>query len=194
MFVMTVDQRGSRRSPDLVESLLKQLKPAPGVVRRFERTAGDEVQGLLDDAGVVVDLALRLAREEAWSVGIGAGAVRDPVPRSVRAGAGPAFEHARQAVQRAKTLGPHVAVDGENAPRASEAEHLLRLLASIVQRRTPAGWEVVDLMAELGTQRDVAMRLGISPQAVNQRARAAWWQHEQDVRPLAVRLLGEAAA
>lgn len=192
VFVMTIDQRGSRRGPDLVESVLGDLAGRRRVVRAFERTAGDEIQGLLDDATVVVDLALRLARDQAWSIGIGAGGVRQPVPKSVRAGSGPAFEHARTAVERAKAAGPHLAVEGEDAKRAREAGDLLAALASIVQRRSAAGWEVVDLLAQGLTQREAASRLGITAQAVNQRARTAWWHHEQDLRPLAARLLSEA--
>ncbi len=163
------------------------------MVRRFERTAGDEVQGLLDDGGAAVDLALVLARQGTWSIGIGAGDVRTPLPRSVREAAGPALEHARSAVQRAKSSGPHLAVAGEDADRAAEAEAVLRLLATLVQRRTAAGWEVTDLLASGLTQREVAARLGVTAQAVNQRTRAAWWQHEQELRPLATRLVSEAA-
>lgn len=193
MFAMTVDQRGSRSSPDLVKALLTRLRGAPGVVRRFERTAGDEVQGLLDDPAAVVDLTLALAREGTWSIGVGAGDVRRPLPRGVRAAAGQALEHARAAVERAKSAGPHVAVDGADIERAGEAEALVRLLAAIAQRRTDAGWEVTDLLGAPMTQREAAARLGVSAQAVNQRARAAWWHHEQELRPLAARLLQEAA-
>lgn len=189
---MTIDQRGSRRGPDLVRALLRRTAGTP-LVRRFERTAGDEVQGLLDDGGAAVDLALVLARQGTWSIGIGAGDVRTPLPRSVREAAGPALEHARSAVQRAKSSGPHLAVAGEDADRAAEAEAVLRLLATLVQRRTAAGWEVTDLLASGLTQREIAARLGVTAQAVNQRTRAAWWQHEQELRPLATRLVSEAA-
>lgn len=193
VFVMTVDQRASRRSPDLVEGLLGRLVGAPALVRGFERTAGDEVQGVLDDAAGVVDLTLLIAREGRWSVGIGAGPVREPLPRSARAGAGAAFEHARIAVQRAKASAPHVAVAGTDPARAREAEALLRLLATLVQRRTPAGWQVVDLLSGGATQRAVAATLRITPQAVSQRVRAAGWSHEVALRPLTARLLTEAA-
>jgi hypothetical protein len=192
VLVMTVDQRGSRRDSDRVEQLLHDLDDVPGLVRAFERTAGDEVQGLLDSAPAVVDLALRLAREDRWSIGIGAGPVREPVPASVRAASGPAFERARTAVQRAKAASPHLAVDGGDPDRAREAESLLALLATLVQRRTAPGWQVVDLLATGATQKDAAAHLGISAQAVSQRARVALWQQEQDARPLAARLLEEA--
>jgi DNA-binding NarL/FixJ family response regulator len=120
--------------------------------------------------------------------------VRKPLPDSVRAAAGPAFENARAAVQRAKATSPHLAVVGPDRGRSGDAEVLLSLLAEIVQRRTAQGWEVVDLLADGRTQKDVAAQLGISAQAVSQRARVAMWQHEQDARPLAARLLTEADA
>ncbi|MCU1431900.1 MAG: hypothetical protein JWP95_1005, partial [Actinotalea sp.] len=50
MFVLTIDQQGSRRRGDQVEELLPYLSDAlgdgPGVVRSFERTVGDEVQAV----------------------------------------------------------------------------------------------------------------------------------------------------
>ena len=53
MFVMTVDQRGSRTGPDMVPQTLDRLAEiltgdrAP--VAGFERTAGDEIQGVLEN-------------------------------------------------------------------------------------------------------------------------------------------------
>jgi uncharacterized protein YerC len=192
VFVMTIDQRRSRRDDDRVEDLLKSLATAPGLVRSFERTAGDEIQGLLGSADRVVDIALHLVRDGGWNIGIGAGAVREPVPASVRAASGPAFERARTAVEQAKAASPHLCVVGSDAERSRDAEVLLRLLAEILQRRTAQGWEVADLLSKGLTQRDVATRVGISVQAVSQRARVAMWQHEPDARALAARLLEQA--
>lgn len=192
MFVVTADQRSSRRGPDRVEALLEELTAVPDLVRPFERTAGDEVQGVVADPALVVDLALRLARSRHWSVGVGAGAVRSPLPPSTRAGAGPAFEHARDAVQRAKRSDPHLAVSGDDPTAAAHAEAVLRLLGDLVQRRTDLGWAVVDRLKDGCTQTDLADRLGISKQAVSQRAQAAGWHHERDVRPAVAALLDRA--
>ena len=193
MYVVTADQRASRRGPDRVESLLQDLS-ATDVLRPFERTAGDEVQGVLADPDAVVDLVLRLARTARWSVGVGAGDVREPLPASTRAGAGPAFEHARDAVERAKRSAPHVAVSGADGAAAAHAQAVLRLLAELVQRRTDPGWAVVDRLGSGRTQTDVAAELGITKQAVSQRARAAGWLHERDLRPAAAALLAWAQA
>lgn len=195
MLVMTIDQQGSRRQSDRVDYLLNWLHAQPAArrfVRKFERTAGDEVQGLLDRPDDVVDLALGLVRTDRWYVGIGTGSVRRPTPSSVRAASGPAFVNARDAVERAKSVPARLAVTGPDRESAENTEALLALLAAVVQRRSHQGWEVVDLMAEDLTQREVAERLKISPQAVSQRLRAALWNEERRVRPLAARLLAEA--
>lgn len=200
MFVLTVDQRASRRTGDKVEDLLRRLGAVgPGYVRPFERTVGDEVQAVLDSATATVDLALHLLRLGRWSVGIGVGPVDEPLPASARAGSGEAFVRARLAVERAKSRArpvPLAVVAGHpDGGRASEA--VLTLLGSVLVRRTAAGWAVVDALADLGvgaTQEDVARHLGITQQAVSQRLRAALWAEETAARPVAARLLAEGDA
>jgi hypothetical protein len=191
MFVLTIDQQRSRSEPDRIPALRELLADVP-VLRAFERTAGDEVQGVLDDAGAVVEVALRLARTQQWSTGVGAGPVREPLPPSTREGSGPAFELAREAVQRAKGSSTHLAVRGADPPAARDAEAVLRLLAELVARRTPAGWQVADLLARGASQAEVAERLGVSRQAVSQRAAAAALAREREVRPVAAALLAAA--
>ena len=199
MFVLTVDQQGSRRVGDRVNALLRELAPLAGrdgVVRAFERTVGDEVQAVLDDAGLTVDVALRLLRTESWSVGIGVGEVDEPLPASARAGSGPAFVLARAAVERAKSRSRPVplAVEGDAGDLARDAESVLTLLGAVITRRSPAGWAVIDTFEALGadaTQERVAKRLGVTQQAVSQRLRAAMWAEEVAARPLAARLLTE---
>jgi phage-related baseplate assembly protein len=194
--VVTIDQRRSRTSPDRVESLLADLAgsgTAAATVLRFERTAGDEVQGLIGSPAELVELVLWLVRAGSWSTGVGLGPVRRPLPDSARAGAGPAFEHARAAVERAKRHVEGVAVAGPDAAAARHAEAVLQLLAALVQRRSPQGWQAVDLVGAGLTQVAAARRLGVSRQAVGQRLQAALWPHEQSVRPVAADLLARAA-
>ena len=67
MLVLTIDQIGSRVVGDRVDALLRDLGarvPAGkhGVVRAFDRTVGDEVQGAFDDPATVVDVALSVLR------------------------------------------------------------------------------------------------------------------------------------
>ena len=200
---MTIDQIGSTRRGDQVEPLLEDLRSwstsGRPPVRAFERTGGDEVQAVLDDADRVVDLALILVRRGGWSIGIGAGPVDEPLPPSTRAGTGPAFVHARDAVERAKSRSRPVplAVVGHLAERAADAEAVLGLVAAVVERRSPQGWAVIDALGSARgprTQEQVAADLGISQQAVSQRLRAAMWAEERAARPVAARLLREGEA
>jgi len=195
VFVVTADQRRSRSGPDLVGDVLAVLG-SPGRadrwVRACERTAGDEVQGVTDDPSLVVDVALLLVRDDRWSVGIGAGPVRTPLPASARAGAGPAYEHARGAVERAKSSPDRVAVSSPDENAARSAQAVLGLLAAVVQRRTPAGWEAVDLLAGGLTRAEAAAELGISRQALSQRLLAGTWPQEERARRVAAELLSAA--
>ena|SRR5690606_9749563 len=197
MFVMTADQKASRSRGDAVPGLLDAVaewrgrQSADPFVLPVERTVGDEVQGVLADPHAVVGLVLLLQRLGGWSVGVGAGPVVEPLAESAPASAGEAFILARAAVERARgrSVSVPLAVDGVATGAAEEAEALLQLLAAVVRRRSDAGWEVVDLLAEGGTQRAAAERLGISAQAVSQRLDAALWQEEVRLHPLAARLL-----
>jgi hypothetical protein len=193
--VLTVDQRSSRHGPDRVEEALGRLARRPAE-RPFERTAGDEFQGVLSaDPGAilsVVDVILDLVRDGTWSIGIGVGPVEHPLPASTRAGRGEAFLHARKAVERAKRRPQHLAVDGRDPEAARDAEAVLTLLAAVVQRRTPQAWKAVELVTEGLTLSEVAARLGVTRQAVGQRLGTALWHQEQAARPVAARLLAGA--
>jgi hypothetical protein len=186
--VLTVDQRSSRRSADRVADILARLAATP-VVRGFERTAGDEFQGVLDDPAVAVDVALGLVRDGGWSVGIGVGPVEEPLPASTRAGRGEAFTLARAAVDAAKKRPQRVAVRGSDTDAADDAQALLTLLAVVVQRRSKAAWAALEAVEEGSTITAAAARLGITRQAVGQRLAAGLWEAEREARPVAARLL-----
>jgi hypothetical protein len=124
MIVMTVDQRGSTYAADRVPEVLAELaeltRGRDGVVVPFERTVGDEVQGILAagraGAGLAVDLSLHLLRDQGWSIGIGVGSVEGPLPRVSREARGYAFYRARDAVERAKTRGRGTSIAVEGPP------------------------------------------------------------------------------
>ncbi|WP_329005514.1 transposase [Kribbella sp. NBC_00709] len=197
VFVLTVDQRGSRSTGDLVPELLNSLNRRPrrtGLLRRFERTAGDEVQGVLSEARPTVDLIVELLRADSWYVGLGVGEADQPLPRSTRAGSGEAFVFAREAVTRAKSSPHHVNVVGADSRIAEQVETVLWLMASVLRRRSERGWAVADLLAEGLTRREIGVKLGISQSAVTQRAQAAGFAEEQRGRVLAADLLGAEVA
>jgi hypothetical protein len=192
-YVLTVDQRGSRRGPDRVGDALRLLEGSVPVLLGFERTAGDEFQGVLGDPADVVDVALRLVRMGGWSIGVGAGPVQTPLPESTRAGAGPAFLAARRAVDAAKQRPFRLAVRGAVPPEAADAQAVLSALAGLVERRSEQAWAAIELVEEGRTQSDAATALGISRQAVGQRLAAGMWELEKELRPTAARLLARAA-
>ena len=193
MFVLTIDQKGSRKGRDRVPDLLELLGTVP-MDRPFERSVGDEVQGITNDAGAAVEAALLALRNGHWSVGIGVGAVDLPLPASTREASGPAFVAAREAVDRAKKTGdrPPLAVAG--APGAAEAEAVLVLIGRLIRDRTPEQWRILEHVepGTWGSQSAAARKLGISPQSVGKTTARAGWQEEWAARPAAAVLLARA--
>ena len=192
-FVLTIDQRGSRRGPDRVADVLPRLNDTVPTLLPFERTAGDEFQGVLAEADDVVDAVLDLVRLGGWSIGVGAGPVQSPLPASTRAGAGPAFLSARRAVDAAKQRPARLAVRGAVPIDAGDAQAVLTALAVVVGRRSEQAWEAIALVGRGRTQSEAAAELGITRQAVGQRLAAGLWELELDLRPTAARLLTRAA-
>jgi hypothetical protein len=194
MFVITADQVDSRHQPDVVEDTRRTIQDRFGSALALEvdRNAGDEIQALTEDAAAALGIALMLERTREWSVGIGCGTVREPLPSTARAATGPAFFAARDAVDAAKKRVTRVAVrsglDAE-AGRASDVEAMVDLLITVRSRRSAAGWELYDLMEQGLTQRDAAARLGISEPAVSSRARAAGIHPEAAAVPAISRLM-----
>lgn len=191
--VLTVDQRDSRRTPDKIPGTLERLADVPTALP-FERTAGDEFQGLLAGAEALPLAVERLLREDTWNIGIGIGPVEEPLAENARAGRGPAYLHARTAVTTAKSSPWHLRVVGDD-PAVRALETTLWLWAAVLARRTVRGWEVADLVAEGLSYGEVGHRLGISQSAVSQRAQAAGIVESRRARELATdltrQLLGE---
>jgi hypothetical protein len=192
-FVLTVDQRASRRNADRVPETLRRLADAVHPVLPFERTAGDEFQGVLADPADVVEAVLLLVRDGGWSIGVGAGPVQTPLPSSTRAATGPAFLSARRAVEAAKQRPTRLAVRGSVPADASDAQAVLSALAVLIERRSAQAWEAIGLVSAGATQAQAATQLGISRQAVGQRLAAGMWDLERELRPTAARLLTRAA-
>lgn len=212
MFVVTADQKRSTlhgdRVPEAIDALGHAGLGAPtrrgahsGVALPFERTVGDEIQGLLATPAAAIRAVTTLMRLGGWRLGLGIGDVDTPLPDTTRAASGPAFVAAREAVAAAHSSPADLRIvhaDGADgygeAHRARQAESALWMLAAVLRRRTPEGWEIVD-MADAGLSgRDIADRLDISPSAVSQRlARAALHEGRRGAE-LAEALLAEADA
>ncbi|GLB67340.1 sigma factor-like helix-turn-helix DNA-binding protein [Arthrobacter mangrovi] len=190
MFVLTVDQRKSRQRQDLVEAAMGALNgdALRPLVLPFDRTAGDEMQAVIAEPAVVVSIAMELAASSSWSVGIGIGPVKEPLPENTRAGAGEAFERARTAVTAAKAASGNIAVSGES-PLAEQAEALLQLLVLVARKRSKMAEEAGILSDQGLTQQQIARQLGISQQAVSSRLQSGLWQESRRVLSVAESLL-----
>ncbi len=144
--VLTVDQRDSRTSPDAVGPVLRMLADLP-VLLPFQRTAGDEFQGVLDDPAALPHALEILLRDGRWHVGLGLGEVETPLPEETREARGPAFVAAREAVSTTRNAPWGLRVVGES-PLARHLESACWLWGAVLGRRTAKGWEVADLVDE----------------------------------------------
>jgi hypothetical protein len=169
--VLTVDQDESRSGPDEVPAALRALASVPCLLP-FERTVGDELQGVLDDPAALPSALETLLRHGGWNIGIGIGPIQTPLPDQARAGRGEAYLAAREAVTTAKTSPWRVRTAGP-APATRPLESAIWLWAALLGRRTERGWEVADLVDEGLTYDQAAARIGITQSAVSQRAAAA---------------------
>lgn len=201
MFVLTIDQRRSRSGPDLVPEALALATAGAGaaLARPFERTVGDELQGVLTEAGPAVAVVLALAQRSQWHIGIGVGAVEEPLPLSTRAARGPAFQAARHAVEEAHSTSRHIAVRAAGYGESQLAENHARwaetglwLVAHVMSARSDRGWEVVELLAEGLNQREASAKLGVTQAAVSQRVSRAGWAEQTRGADLVVHHLAEA--
>lgn len=193
MFVLTADQVRSRTSADAVDDALDTIRVRGGTRLAFapERTVGDEVQVATDDADCTLDLVLALTRAGSWSVGCGVGAVEPATSPSIRAARGPAFIAAREAVDAAKKRPTRFALRApeDRATDAADTQAFVDLVLSLRARRSEEGWEVFDLVSAGSSQRAIAGELGISEQAVSQRAQTAQVSLELEAVPALGRAL-----
>ncbi|HCG55194.1 MULTISPECIES: hypothetical protein [Brevibacterium] len=167
MYVMTIDQRGSRDRTDEVPGLLDILARVE-TRRGFERTIGDEVQGVLDSPDQVTLAVRLLAAQTGWHIGIGVGSVDTPLPASTVEGRGEAFYAARRAVEAAKGAPAHLVVDPAT-DHSRLAESALRLMVWTFETIRSQARRYIDRRLDHpeSTQHDIAEHFDVSQQAVS---------------------------
>lgn len=185
MFVVMADQRGSRKAEDLVPNLLGDLNGTNQpwhTLLDFERTAGDEVQGLLDGANGIAELLRLFGDSDTWSVGVGIGDIETPLPRSTREATGSAYLAARRAIESAKRAPGWIRIESPSAPDTAQTLQALTHGLFYIQRgRSQAGHEAIVFSRQGQSGKTIAQKLGISPQAVSTRLRIAGWDEEQSL-------------
>lgn len=198
--VITADQRDSRRAHDAVPEALDALEAAETLIDPllgFERTVGDELQGVVRSGTAAVHVVTLLVRLRQWRVGVGIGALEQPLPVSTRQARGPAFIAAREALEAAHRSPVDLALRHDPSPVTAVgaldyggtahgrpepgelAESALWLYAGMLRRRSRQGWEVVDIKDTGATGRQIADQLKISPSAVSQRLRRAAYEEAE---------------
>ena len=194
MFVVTMDQKDSRHDADRVPDLLSRLDPIE-TLGGFARTVGDEVQGALASADQVVRAARIGLWSGYWHIGIGCGSAGsgdifadDDAMRSARS---PAFIRAREAVEASKKYTVSLAVVGADVDLAGDVQAVLQLLGVLIDSRTDAQREVVELAGEGLSGQEIAKRLGISEASVSRRRGLSRISEEEAAWPAIRRLLAE---
>ena len=117
MFVLTADQKRSTQRmatgcPRRCRTGRPRGPPTParegrlGLALPFERTVGDEIQGLLSTPAAAVRAVTELVRLGGWRMGIGVGAVEQPPPRLDPGRVGPGLRRGQRGGRRCAHLGP----------------------------------------------------------------------------------------
>jgi len=172
---------------DMLRALVEKFNDeySSALVSRFVITIGDELQGLLSSADIIPDFVWLLEEEFGATdvrFGFGNGVIHTR-PRARAVGMdGPAFHAARHALAIAKTrskLGGVFQGFGEMDPALNG---LARLLRRVRDDWTDKQRDVVRRLRQGDEPAQIARTLKISPQAVSQRVRAAWWDayHEAE--------------
>lgn len=198
--VITADIIDSRRQESLVAEKKQGLAGliVPGMVTPFTFSRGDEIQavcaGYLRTPSLLRQLRYHFLPLK-LRIGIGLGAITSGLEaESSWQMNGPAFHHARQALDLAKeeqhTMTKLVSGDHQ-FDQAVNA--FFALYDTILSRWTREQWEGVMAYEAAGTYREAATRLGIALQNVEKRCRAAHWrviqQAEDALRLMPAKLL-----
>ncbi|MBU1609048.1 MAG: SatD family protein, partial [Actinobacteria bacterium] len=116
---------------------------------------------------------------------------------TMRDASGSGVVAAHDALGAAARRASRCAIRGEGTSPVEPLEPLLDLLLAHRERWSEQGWQLHDLLEAGGTQAggtqaDAAQTLGITPQAVSKRARAAGLRVDAEARTAFTQLLGAA--
>lgn len=195
MIVLTMDQQHSRHEADRVPALLEDLDTMETLVG-FERTVGDEIQGLIANAEKAASVIRLVLRRGGWHIGVGCGPVDDDVLAEIRSGTirtarGPAFIRAREAVETAKKYPVSVAVVGAQEKASAAVQSVLQLIGVVANGRTGAQREVVELLEQGMSGQEIASALKISEPSVSRRRRLSNIAEEEAAWPVVIQLLSD---
>lgn len=175
-------ERGRRREvqerlTEVLDALNSSLRG--DLLSLFTVTLGDEFQGLLSRPGAITEIQWCLRRDlpsvRLWT-GVGFGGLDTPLQQQAVGMDGPAFHRAREAVEQAREEGIHGGVFAGFEADDPILTGLARLLDHHRAAFTSAQLEAVDLVRSGRRQSEVAEELGVTPQAISKRLKAAGWE------------------
>lgn len=203
--VMIVDQRKSRRDVDRIPDLVASLNElaTDSLIMPFQRTLGDECEGVLHSLDRVPALVSAMARQSCWWIGIGLGDISG-VAADSRDVSGEAFGIAREMVEAAKrrtrresgkSRSPWpLRVGGFGGDRDQAIEACLATIHMISASRSKREGQVAAMLDSGFTdQTDIARELSISQPAVSKAIARAHWDEEKALERC-VHFLGRDAA
>lgn len=198
-FALIGDVVGSRDLPDraavqrkLAETILTLNEHVgASLAAPLKLTAGDELQGLLAEPAAVVDILMAVAdalHPAAVAWGLGSGPLTTDLSEDVALLDGPCFHRAREAVDEAAARGGWLRQRGLTAPHGDVLTALFGLTWAI-----RSGWTATQLRyvadARAMLQQEVAVRHGVSKQAVSKSLDAARFSAVRDGEEAARELL-----
>ena len=168
-----MDQVGSRGAADLVAPAVGALAGIP-LLRRSSAPPATSSRASSTTRTRSPASSSSSSAGDAWSVGIGFGAVGVPLPASARAGRGAAYQRARAAVDAAKGAPWRVCVRGPDPEPAAAWRRRCGCGRPLLARRTTARLGGRDLLDGGASHAAAARSLGVTPRLrCSQRARAA---------------------
>ncbi len=185
-YVITADIIGSRkidRVADLAERGLTPLNAKYGnaMVASFALYRGDEIQGVLDESVDIVRFVRHfrfLLRPLNLRLGVGWGNITTGLSREYAWQMdGNAFHLSRQALDSLKSSrAPATCFAGQTGNVWELVNVFYSLLDALQNQWSDKQWQAVHAAETEGTLKRAAQLLGISPQNVSKRCRAASWK------------------
>ena len=205
-FALKFDIVNSRRLPHRDRVQREFLMLAEDINRRFTHvlaakfivTHGDEAQALLNkedapEAYRIYEYLTIAMRTASLRCGVGLGTLSTDIQDEAIGMDGTAWQNAGAALETAKSKRRAICFQGFEPAFQLHLNALGNLLCYIQSRGTREQVEVIRLLAECSSQKEIAARLGVSEAAVSKRLKASGWQYYYEGRTALELLLKQAA-
>lgn len=174
-------ENGEPIRPKILDALNQiNLSHAEELAVPFSITIGDEFQALVksptDSPMIIYHLRL-LLNPLKCRIGVGIGGVVSDLMKTTTEMEGPAFSYSRDAIDMLKNRRELVTAYAGSDPKLASIVMGITALVDIIQNSwTSKQWEAVQLYDELHDLAAVGLKLGITPQSVEDRLRVTHWR------------------